>query len=135
MAVSKIRAEFCCEAEKLWNIVTSLDDFSWRSDIDKIVVLEAGKQFEEYTRDGYVTKFTITVFEYCKRYEFDMENSNMEGHWTGIFSYENGKTMIDFTEEVIAKKFFMKPFLGGYLKKQQAQYIRDLNCALNNSVI
>lgn len=134
MAISTIRAEFPCEVEKIWNIVTSLDNYSWRSDIDKIVVTKPEKQFEEHTKDGYITKFTITVCEECKRYEFDMENNNMVGHWTGIFSYQNGKTMIDFTEDVTAKKLFMKPFVGGYLKKQQSVYIRDLKHALEDSI-
>lgn len=130
MAISTIRAEFQCEVEKIWNIVTSLDNYSWRSDIKKIVVIEPEKQFEEHTKDGYVTKFTITVCENCKRYGFDMDNDNMTGHWTGIFSYQNGITTIDFTEDVTAKKLLMKPFVKGYLKKQQAAYIRDLEHAL-----
>lgn len=28
----------------------------------------------------------------------------MAGHWTGIFSYKNGVTSIDFTGDVTAKK-------------------------------
>lgn len=131
MAISTIRAEFQCETEKVWNIVTSLDNYTWRSDIDKIVVTEPGKQFEEHTKDGYITKFTITVCEDCKRYEFDMENDNMAGHWTGIFSYQDGVTTIDFTEDVTAKKLLMKPFVKSYLKKQQSIYIRDLKLAIS----
>lgn len=68
--------------------------------------------------------------EPCKRWEFDMENSNMKGHWIGVFSEENGKTEIDFTEDVIAKKMMMKPFVKSFLKKQQEQYITDLKKAL-----
>ena len=130
MAVSTIKAEFQCEVEKLWEIVTSLDKYSWRSDLDKIVVTVPKKEFEEHTSDGYVTKFKITVFDEYKRYEFDMENDNMLGHWVGIFSYIDGKTVIEFTENVIAKKMIMKPFVGVYLKKQQAKYIQDLRNAL-----
>lgn len=130
MAVSTVREEFSCEVEQLWELVTSCDNYAWRSDLDKIVVVSPGRQFEEYTKDGYVTKFTITVFEECSRYEFDMENSNMTGHWTGIFSGENGKTAVEFTETVTAKKWFMKPFVKGYLKRQQSMYIRDLRRAL-----
>lgn len=129
MAVSTIKAEFSCEAEKIWNIVTSLENYSWRSDLDKIVILKPGKEFEEHTKEGYVTKFKITAYEPCKRYEFDMENDNMAGHWTGIFSCQDGKTIIDFTENVTAKKIFMKPFVGIYLKKQQNAYINDLKHA------
>lgn len=130
MAVSRIKAEFQCDVEKIWDIVTSLERYSWRSDLGRIEVLETGKQFVEYTKDGYSTKFMITDYEPYKQYEFDMENDNMTGHWTGIFSYQNGITTIDFTEDVTAKKFFMKPFVKMYLKKQQETYICDLRKAL-----
>lgn len=130
MAISTIKAEFQCEVEKVWNIVTSLDNYSWRNDIDKIVVIEPEKQFEEHTKDGYITKFKITAFDEYKRYEFDMENDNMLGHWTGIFSYNGGNTIIEFTENVVAKKLIMKPFVKSYLKKQQSLYIQDLKTAL-----
>ena len=59
-----------------------------------------------------------------------MENDNMLGHWTGMFTQKDEQTEIDFTEEVIAKKLFMKPFVKLYLKKQQAQYVADLKKAL-----
>ncbi len=130
MAVSTIKAEFQYEVEKVWKMVTSLNNYSWRSDLDKIVVTVPEKEFEEYTKDGYVTKFKITAFDKYKRYEFDMENSNMQGHWTGIFAYSNGVTVIEFTENVTAKKLIMKPFVGNYLKKQQTKYIHDLKNAL-----
>lgn len=130
MAISKIRAELQCEVEKVWNLVTSLVDYAWRSDLDKIVVTVPQREFEEHTVDGYVTKFKITTFEKLKRYEFDMENDNMQGHWTGIFSNENGVTVIEFEENVIAKKLIMKPFVGMYLKKQQEKYIEDLRKVL-----
>lgn len=130
MAVSTMKAEFQCEVEKVWEIVASLDKYSWRSDLEKIVVTVPKKEFEEHTKDGYVTKFKITAFDEYKRYEFDMDNDNMQGHWVGIFSYKDGTTVIEFTENVIAKKLIMKPFVGIYLKKQQAKYIQDLRNAL-----
>lgn len=126
MAIVNGKAVFSANIESVWNLVTSLDDCSWRSDLDRIEVTEEGKHFVEYTKDGYSTDFVITVFEPYKRYEFDMENSNMTGHWTGIFSCENGQTTLDFTEAVEAKKLIMKPFVKGYLRKQQAAYVADL---------
>ena len=59
-----------------------------------------------------------------------MENGNMQWHWTGKFFYKEGVTFIEFTEAVTAKKLVMKPFVGMYLKKQQAKYIQDLREAL-----
>ena len=129
MAVSKIQAVFHSDIENVWNIVTSLENYKWRSDLSRIEIINE-KQFIEYTKDGYATTFTITAQEPCKRWEFDIENSNIKGHWTGIFSEAEGQTVIDFTEDVTAKKLIMKPFVKAYLKKQQEQYISDLRKAL-----
>ncbi len=130
MAVSNIKRIFQADIQKVWNVVTALDDYAWRSDLSKIKVLN-DNQFIEYTKDNYATTFTITVSQPGKRWEFDMENSNMKGHWTGIFTVKDGGTQIDFTEDVTAKKMIMKPFVKGYLKKQQEQYIADLQNALS----
>ncbi len=88
------------------------------------------KQFIEYTKEGYPTTFSITVVEPYKRWEFDMENGNMKGHWVGIFISRGAETEIDFTEQVIAKKLYMKPFVKSFLKKQQARFVMDLQKAL-----
>lgn len=130
MAVSNIKAAFMCDVKKAWETVTSLREYTWRSDLSKIDIL-SDKQFVEYTKEGYSTTFTTTVVEPFKRWEFDMENDNMKGHWIGVFTQKGVQTEIEFTEDVVAKKFFMKPFVKSYLKKQQAQYIADLREALN----
>ena len=132
MAISNIKALFPCDVKKVWDAVTSLDQYEWRSDLSKIEIINE-KQFIEYTKDGFATTFTITVSEPCKRWEFDMENSNMKGHWVGIFSEKDGQAEIDFTEDVTAKKLIMKPFVKGFLKKQQELYISDLKRALGKT--
>ncbi len=129
MAVSNIKAVFQCDVQTLWNIVTDLRKCSWRSDLSRIEILSR-EQFVEYTKEGYATTFTVTLQEPFRRWEFDMENDVMSGHWTGVFAQEQGGTTIDFTENVTAKKLLMKPFVKPYLKKQQAAYIRDLKNAL-----
>lgn len=129
MTISNIKATFQSDIRRAWEVVTSLEDYSWRSDLSKIEIIN-DNQFIEYTKDGYPTTFTITRAEPYKRWEFDMENSNMKGHWTGIFTEKNGSTEIDFTEEVTVKKVIMKPFVKTYLKKQQERYISDLRKAL-----
>lgn len=130
MASSNIKAVFQNSIENVWNVVTSLENYQWRSDISKIEIIN-DQQFIEYTKDGYPTTFTVTRTERYKCWEFDMENSNMKGHWSGIFTEIDGRTEIDFTEEVTAKKLIMKPFVKGYLKKQQEQYVSDLRKALS----
>lgn len=129
MAVSNIKAVFQSSIVNVWDIVTSLENYQWRSDLSKIEIL-SDTQFVEYTKEGYPTIFTVTELEPYQRWEFDMENSNMKGHWTGIFTEKNGNTEISFTEEVTAKKCLMKPFVKAYLKKQQELYVADLRKAL-----
>lgn len=133
MAISKIRAVYQNEIKDVWKVVTSLDKYQWRSDLSKIEIKNE-KQFIEYTRDGYATYFTVTVTEPFKRWEFDMENTNMKGHWTGIFTCQNGMTEIEFIEDVTAKKWIMKPFVKAFLIKQQERYVSDLRKALEQCV-
>lgn len=131
MAISEIKAVFSSSVQDVWNIVTSLENYQWRSDLSKIEIINE-KQFVEYTKDGFSTTFTTTVLEPYKRWEFDMENSNMSGHWSGTFDEKEGQTEIVFTEDVTAKKLFMRPLLKIFLKKQQKQYITDLKKTLQN---
>lgn len=125
MSIVNTKVKFHCSVEDVWNIVTSLTDYAWRSDLSRIEVVSE-KKFVEYTNKGYATTFTITLAEPYKRWEFNIENDNIEGHWTGEFSETNGETEISFIEDVKPKKFFVKPFVKGYLKKQQEAYIADL---------
>lgn len=131
MAVSTIKAVFSSDIHKVFNVVTTVEGYQWRSDLSKAEMLNE-TQFVEYTKDGYATTFTVTACEPYKRWEFDLENDNMKGHWIGLFTQKGEKTEIDFTENVTAKKNFMKPFVKAYLKKQQAAFLRDLSKELGD---
>ena len=126
MATSNIKALIPSELRQVWDFVLDIENHTaWRSDLSKTEVI-SDEQFIEYTRDGYPTTFTVTLVEPYRRWEFDMENSNMKGHWTGIFTAKGDETEIDFTEQVEAKKLLMKPFVKSYLKKQQIQFVADI---------
>ncbi|MBS6396607.1 MAG: SRPBCC family protein [Clostridiales bacterium] len=130
MAVANIKTRILCDIQYVWDCVTAVENYTWRSDLSSTEIINE-KQFVEYTKDGYGTTFTITAVEPFRRWEFDMENSNMQGHWVGIFNSIGNETEIDFTEYVTAKKFFMRPFVSAYLKRQQAQFVLDLKKALS----
>lgn len=129
MPVSAVKATLPYDTQRVWDIVTSVRDCGRSSDLDRTEI-KSEEVFVEYTKDGFATTFTVTVCEPLKRWEFDMENINMTGHWTGVFTHKDGQTEIEFTENVTAKKWFMKPFVKGFLKKQQEQYLNDLKTAL-----
>lgn len=131
MATLNIKATLQCDIETLWRVITSTENYQWRSDLRSIEVINDHK-FIEHTKDGYSTIFTVTAKVPYQRWEFDMENENIKGHWMGVFTSDNGITEIDFTEVVISKKILLNPLVKWYLKKRQKTYIQDLKKALAN---
>lgn len=129
MRTSEFKGTFKTDVKTVWNVITNNSDYTWRSDIDHIEVLEDGKTFIEYARGGGKTKFVITKKKEFSRYEFDMENKMFSGNWTGVFSeIGNGGTEIICTENIHIKNPFMR-FLSYFLwdfKKMQRTYIDDL---------
>ncbi len=128
MAVSNLKAELYADIEKVWALITSSDS-SWRSDLQEIRQIDKSN-FIEVDKNGFETHFKITEFKPNTLLEFDIENDNLTGHWIGKLYIKNGKTHIDFTEDITSKKIIMKPFVKIFLKKQQATYLYDLKRAL-----
>lgn len=117
---------FHCDVHRVWTVVTSLQNYAWRSDLESIEIID-DKTFIEKTKDGYKTKMTTTHFEPYKCWEFDIENENMSGHWKGDFIDEENQTKIIFTEMITMRKKMPKFLIKLYLKKQQSQYMKDLH--------
>ena len=130
MAISNMKALIPGELHLVWDFVLAVENYTaWRSDLSKTEVI-SDKQFIEYTKDGCPTIFTVTFVDSYRRWEFDMENDRMKGHWIGVFADKGNKTEIDFTERVEAKKWLLKPFVKAYLRKQQTQFVADIREAL-----
>ncbi len=126
MIKSNIKKEFLCDIEKLWDIITDNTKYSWRSDLSKIEIVD-DKHFIEYAKNNYPTYFTITSKISFKEYKFDIENTNIKGKWTGIFiKSDNGKVLLDFTEEIETNNIIMKLLAKPYLKSRQKRYMKDL---------
>ena len=125
MAVSKVTVHFSCPVERVWQVVTDLMNTAWRSDLKRVEVLDE-THFVEYTKSGYATNFTVTVFEPFRRWAFTMENGNMSGSWEGIFEAVEGGKRLHCTESDNARHWWMRTFVPGYLKRQQRLYLDDL---------
>nr|WP_315025183.1 hypothetical protein [uncultured Aminipila sp.] len=128
MRKSSITAILDADIQKVWNIVTNNENHQWRSDLSEIKIID-DNHFVEYTKDGFTTEFTIKVKEQYRKYEFDMENQNMTGHWVGLFSEtEEGNTKIDFVEELYIKNPLMEmlSYFVMSIKNIQERYIEDL---------
>ena len=125
MATSKGKVHFPCPVERVWQTVTDLAHTGWRSDLARVEVLDE-THFVEYTKSGYATHFTIMACEPPRLWAFTMENGNMTGFWEGIFEAVEGGALLTCTETVTAKRWWMRPFVPGYLKRQQKLYLDDL---------
>ena len=86
MTTSNIKALVPGELCKVWELVLDIENYgAWRSGLSKTEIINE-KKFVEYTKIGYRTTFTVTHVEPYRRWEFDMQNSNMTGLWIGIFT-------------------------------------------------
>ena len=110
MKRSTVVAEFPCDCKTVWDIVTDNKNYRWRSDLSRIEVINE-TCFDEYTKEGFVTRFRITEKEPYRIYRFAMENKNMCGNWIGLFEKRDGGTQITFTEEVQVKNPIMNLFV------------------------
>ena len=130
MTVSNLKSVLPGDVHKVWSVVTTASEYPrWRTDLSRVQIL-GPETFLEYTADGYVTKFTIIRAKPGQLWELKMDNANLHGCWVGRFRQRGLATVVDFTEYVSVKKVWMKPFVKGYLKKQQTQFITDLRRAI-----
>lgn len=133
MIKSTIKAEINASIQQVFAVVTNNHEYSWRSDLDKTIIVDDNK-FVEYAKNGFPTEFTITDCVPNSYYAFNINNANMYGRWYGKFTSVNENTVIEFTEELTAKKAMPKFLMKLYIKKQQKQYVKDLkNHILHNN--
>ena len=75
MAISNIKAVFHGNLQTVWDVVTSLENNQWHSDLSHIEVVSEN-QFIEYTKEGYATTFTITI-------RFYRDTLGLQTEWDG----------------------------------------------------
>lgn len=119
MIQSEMRIEVNCDIYKIWSVITNNKDFSWRSDLSRIKIID-DTRFIEYTKKGYPTAFTILSKIECREYHFRMKNTNLDGEWFGCLqSLSNGNVELKPTEKIEVKHFIMRLFAKRYLRHQQ----------------
>lgn len=130
MTKSVCKAVIAADIKTVWDTIRDFADCGWRGDILKTEILDE-RRFVEYTKSGFATNFVITEEIPCRKLQFDIDNKNIGGVWTGSFAETPDGTEVVFTEQVKAKKPMLKPFVKIYLKKQQKRYMADLQNCLN----
>lgn len=103
MTVSTMETMVSQPREAVWAVVTDLDNWQWRSDLEGLE--QTGPDsFVEYGKGGFATHFTVTSRQEPERWAFDLVNASMEGTWTGEFQVVPEGTKITFTERLAPKK-------------------------------
>lgn len=125
MLTSKVTVRFPCPVERVWEVMTDRTNTAWRSHLARVEVLDE-THFVEYTKRGYATDFTVTACDPLCRWTFTMENGNMSRAWEGIFAATEGGAQLTCTETVHGKRWWMGPFVSGYLRRQQRWYLENL---------
>lgn len=54
--ISEVTAFYNSNIKAVWNVVTNNKDYKWRSDIERIEVLNEGKEFIEYYKGGQLDR-------------------------------------------------------------------------------
>ena len=130
--VSRVSALLPHPPERVWATVTDLENWQWRNDLRRLDVT-GDDTFTEYDKSGFPTRFTVTARRPTALWAFDIGNANLTGRWTGTFRPEDGGTRMVFTEHITPKKPWMRLFAKGYLRRQQARYLSDLERALERT--
>lgn len=136
MTTSNIKVTIPCDIQKVWETVVAVENHhTWRSDVSKTEVIDE-KHFIEHTEGGYSTTCTITAVESCRRWEFDVDNDHVNGHWAFVFEPKGNETEIDVTVGVTAKKLSIRPvgksvFEQMYLKREMKRFVTDLTSEKN----
>ncbi len=125
------KATFSCEAEKVWEVVSNISDFSWRRDVREIE-MTSERCFTEINKEGYRTSYKITELEELKSITLEFQNENIHGFTTMILTEEDGVTTADYSLEGMVSKAFMKPFVKAAMRIRHAEYLEDLQKALEN---
>ena len=76
MIKSSIKKQFSCDKNKLWDVITDNNNYSWRSDLSKIEIID-NIHFVEYTKNNFPTYFTITSKIKLEEYKFDIEKGDI----------------------------------------------------------
>lgn len=105
--------------EEIFAKITDNRDYKWRSDISKIEIIDE-KHFIEYTKSGFKTRFNITNLIQNERYEFDLENDNITGHFIAeLRKINTNEIELKLVEQIKVKNIIMKLFAKAYLKSNK----------------
>ncbi|WP_371173901.1 SRPBCC family protein [Buchananella felis] len=70
--------------KQVWQVVTDLKRWQWRSDLSECKVVDE-QRFIETPKKGKVIRFCATRLEELRIWEFQMDSPTLTGVWRGTF--------------------------------------------------
>ncbi len=131
MIKSNIKVKLNFDIVKVWNKVTYLENYSWRSDLSKLEILN-NDTFIIKGKNNTKTVCKITFAKLYRQWNLKIDNKHFFGEYIGVFSGDENHCVFEIKGDLKAKKIFLLPFLKDMLKKQQNDFINDLQRALLN---
>ena len=127
--------------EKVYNALTNNVDCGYRSDLEKVVIIEENDGIEvwdEIAKNGSVIRFRTANKQPYSLYEFDIIRGNgFTGHWKGELKLTStGGTHFTSTETIRIKNPFVKllSYLFFDLEKFMHTYQNDLRVKLSEDI-
>lgn len=122
----------------LYEFVTDNNDFSYRSDLKDLQIIETKGDFQtwkETAKNGQTITFRTTKKEPYSRYEFEIAQANgFEGYWTSEFKKINqDETEFIATEHIVIENPVIKllSYLFFDIGKFMENYQKDLGEKVN----
>lgn len=118
--------------EIVYNIVINNDDYSYRSDLKKINILNRNgdmEEWEEISKNGNTIIFRTKEKNPYSFYSFDMNCKMFRGYWTAEFKEtDQNRTLFIATEYIRIKNPFIKTlsYLFFNIGKFMETYQKDL---------
>lgn len=118
---------------QIWQVVTDLAKWQWRSDLSDCKVLDE-RRFIEFPKKGKPLHFCTTHFEEPHIWEFQIDSPALIGTWKGTFdATENDGCLVKFIEDVQPRQRLVPNWLAKrFLTAYQAQYFHDLRNELQS---
>lgn len=104
---------YTASPREVYNVLTNNSDYSYRSDLQKVIILEKCGDMEiwdEVARNGNIIRFKTVKKVPYSLYEFEIiQASGFTGHWIGeLMETETGGTLFTSTEVIRMKNPFLK---------------------------
>lgn len=132
------QTEFKADPKTVYNVITNNQDFSYRSDLKDLIIVEKEGDIElwdEVAKNGNTIRFRTAKKEPYTRYEFEIvEAGGFTGYWIGeLKETTDGGTLFTATEIIRIKNPFMKAlsYLFFDVGKFMETYQEDLRKKLN----